>query len=166
SLSLAMSEEEEDVHFAAGHIVEGSRGKYVVEKLLSEGGFGAVYKVYESSDKTKLYAMKVEKKKEERKDSKLKMEIAILKLVSQERKDSHFTSIVDRGKKDTYFFLVMQLVGKSLADLKNKRPEKVFSLPTGWGASSQCLEAAQDLHKHGFIHRDLKPANYACGLGD
>ncbi|KAF8363770.1 hypothetical protein PRIPAC_90693 [Pristionchus pacificus] len=161
-----MSEEEDDVHFPAGHTIEGSHGKYVVEKLLGEGGFGAVYKVYEQSDKTKLYAMKVEKKKEERKDSKLKMEIAILKLVAQERQDSHFTSIIDRGKKETYFFLVMQLVGKSLADLKNKRPDKVFSLPTGLGASSQCLEAVQDLHKHGFIHRDLKPANYACGLGD
>lgn len=30
----------------------------------------------------------------------------------------------------------------------------------------QCLEACEDLHKHGFIHRDLKPANYACGLGE
>ncbi|GMS83637.1 hypothetical protein PENTCL1PPCAC_30486, partial [Pristionchus entomophagus] len=161
-----MSEEEEDVHFPAGHTIEGGHGKYVVEKLLGEGGFGAVYKVYEQSDKSKLYAMKVEKKKDDRKDSKLKMEIAILKLVANERKDSHFTTIVDRGKKETYFFLVMQLVGKSLADLKNKRTEKVFSLPTGLGASSQCLEAVQDLHKHGFIHRDLKPANYACGLGE
>ncbi|KAF8358437.1 hypothetical protein PRIPAC_93432 [Pristionchus pacificus] len=162
----SMSEEEEDVHFPAGHVIEGGHGKYVIEKLLGEGGFGAVYKVYDQSDKTKLYAMKVEKKKEERKDSKLKMEIAILKLVANERKDSHFTSIVDRGKKDTYFFLVMQLVGKSLADLKNKRPDKVFSLPTGLGVSCQCLEAVEDLHKHGFIHRDLKPANYACGLAD
>lgn len=32
-------------------------------------------RVYDQSDKTKLYAMKVEKKKEERKDSKLKMEV-------------------------------------------------------------------------------------------
>ncbi|GMT21748.1 hypothetical protein PFISCL1PPCAC_13045, partial [Pristionchus fissidentatus] len=164
--TVRMSEEEDDVHFAPGFTIEGGHGSYVVEKLLGEGGFGAVYKVYEKDDKNKLYAMKVEKKKEERKDSKLKMEIAILKLVSGERKDSHFTSIVDRGKKETYFFLVMQLVGKSLADLKNKRPEKVFSLPTGLGASCQCLEAVQDLHKHGFIHRDLKPANYACGLAE
>lgn len=111
--------------------------------------------------------MKVEKKLETRKHSKLKMEIAILKLVSAERgKQSHFTSIIDRGKKETYFFLVMELVGKSLADLKAARPEKVFSIPTGLGASLQCLEACEDLHKQGFIHRDLKPANYACGLND
>ncbi|KJH44076.1 hypothetical protein DICVIV_09916 [Dictyocaulus viviparus] len=94
------------------------------------------------------------------------MEIAILKLVSNERNQSHFTAIIDRGKKETYFFLVMELVGKSLADLKSSRPDKVFSISTGLGASIQCLEACQDLHKYGFIHRDLKPANYACGLGD
>ncbi|VDO58824.1 unnamed protein product [Onchocerca flexuosa] len=41
----------------------------------------------------------------------------------------------------------------------------VFSIHTGLGASIQCLEAVEDLHKYGFIHRDLKPANYAIGLG-
>lgn len=39
-------------------------------------------------------------------------------------------------------------------------------MATGIGASIQCLEAVEDLHKHGFIHRDLKPANYAIGLGE
>lgn len=54
------------------------------------------------------------------------LQVAILKLVSQERAEqSHFTKIIDRGKKEKYFFLVMQLVGKSLADLKAERPNKV-----------------------------------------
>lgn len=53
------------------------------------------------------------------------LQIAILKLVANERNQSHFTAIIDRGKKETYFFLVMELVGKSLADLKSARPEKV-----------------------------------------
>ncbi|KAK6046461.1 hypothetical protein COOONC_16033, partial [Cooperia oncophora] len=93
-------------------------------------------------------------------------QIAILKLVSAERRQSHFTAIIDRGKKETFFFLVMELVGKSLADLKSQRPNKVFSVSTAMGVGIQCLEACEDLHKYGFIHRDLKPANYACGLGD
>ncbi|KAJ1365960.1 hypothetical protein KIN20_026456 [Parelaphostrongylus tenuis] len=59
----------------------------------------------------------------------------------------------------------MELVGKSLADLKESRSNKVFTVPTSMGAGIQCLEACEDLHKYGFIHRDLKPANYACGLG-
>ncbi|KAK6744511.1 hypothetical protein RB195_011311 [Necator americanus] len=157
-------EEEDDLGIKPGTVIDSSKANYVVIKLLGEGGFGAVFKVHDQKDPTKLFAMKVEKKLETRKHSKLKMEIAILKLVSQERKQSHFTSIIDRGKKETYFFLVMELVGKSLADLKNQRPGRVFSISTGLGASIQCLEACEDLHKYGFIHRDLKPANYACGL--
>ncbi|KAL6725287.1 hypothetical protein ANCDUO_10392 [Ancylostoma duodenale] len=159
-------DEEDDVGIKAGTVVDSSKANYVVMKLLGEGGFGAVYKVHDQKDPSKVYAMKVEKKLETRRHSKLKMEIAILKLVSAERKQSHFTSIIDRGKKETYFFLVMELVGKSLSDLKAKRPNKVFSVSTGMGAGIQCLEACEDLHKYGFIHRDLKPANYACGLGD
>ncbi|KAE9419777.1 hypothetical protein Angca_005895, partial [Angiostrongylus cantonensis] len=123
-------------------------------------------RVHDQKNPKKEYAMKVEKKIEQRRHSKLKMEIAILKLVSGRRKQSHFTTIVDRGKKETFFFLVMELVGKSLADLKALRPNKVFTVPTSMGAGIQCLEACEDLHKYGFIHRDLKPANYACGLGD
>ncbi|KAK6745967.1 hypothetical protein RB195_012212 [Necator americanus] len=161
-----MSEEEEDdLGIKPGTVIDSSKANYVVIKLLGEGGFGAVYKVHDQTDPKKIYAMKVEKKLETRRHSKLKMEIAILKLVSAERKQSHFTAIIDRGKKETYFFLVMELVGKSLSDLKSKRPLKVFSPSTGMGVGIQCLEACEDLHKYGFIHRDLKPANYACGLG-
>ncbi|TKR66614.1 hypothetical protein L596_022886 [Steinernema carpocapsae] len=60
----------------------------------------------------------------------------------------------------------MQLVGKSLADLKADRPARVFTVGTGISASIQCLEVVENLHKHGYIHRDLKPANYACGVGE
>lgn len=72
-----------------------------------------VFKVHLENDKSKEYALKVEKKIETRKHSKLKMEvsfrlrtlfdflfqIAILKLVSALRAErSHFTKIIDRGK--------------------------------------------------------------------
>uniref|UniRef100_A0A0M3HK77 Protein kinase domain-containing protein n=1 Tax=Ascaris lumbricoides TaxID=6252 RepID=A0A0M3HK77_ASCLU len=119
-----------------------------------------VLKYFYRNEKLKIGIKK--KRKYER-----RYKIAILKLVSNERAEkSHFTKIVDRGKKEKYFFLVMQLVGKSLADLKSVRPHKIFSLSTGIGSAIQCLEAIEDLHKHGFIHRDIKPANYAIGLGD
>ena len=78
---------------------------------------GAVFKVRDAQTGEE-YAMKIEKKLEKRKHSKLKMEVAILKMVSNERENSHFTAIFDRAKKEKYFFLVMALVGKSLEDLK------------------------------------------------
>ncbi|CAI5441190.1 unnamed protein product [Caenorhabditis angaria] len=155
-------EDDDDLNFKPGTEISSSKATYVVSKLLGEGGFGAVYRVKDVKTE-KQYAMKVERKLEKRKHSKLKMEIAILKLIGNGK---HFTQIVDRGKKDKegYFFLVMELVGKSLADLKLERDLKVFSFTTGLGVAQQCLEACEALHKHGFIHRDLKPQNYACGL--
>ncbi|KJH53013.1 hypothetical protein DICVIV_00698 [Dictyocaulus viviparus] len=159
-------EEEDEVPLSRGTVIESSRTNYVVIKLLGEGGFGAVYKVYDQKDKLKEYAMKVEKKLKGRRHSKLKMEVAILKLVPHERIESHFTLLIDRGKKEKFCYIVMQLVGSSLASLKMSRPTRVFSVSTAMGAGIQCLEACQDLHAIGFIHRDLKPANYACGLGD
>ncbi|KAI6192926.1 Tau-tubulin kinase 1 [Aphelenchoides fujianensis] len=162
---MSSQEEDEELGIKPGVIIDSAKQKYTVINMLGEGGFGAVYKVHQSDDRTREFAMKVEKKIETRKHSKLKMEIAILKLVGVKRAEkSHFTRIVDRGKKPAYFFLVMQLVGKSLADLKAARPDKVLSIGTGLGVASQCLEAVEDLHQHWFIHRDLKPANFACGL--
>uniref|UniRef100_A0A7E4UUG2 Protein kinase domain-containing protein n=1 Tax=Panagrellus redivivus TaxID=6233 RepID=A0A7E4UUG2_PANRE len=148
-----------------GSILVSARAKYLVHTLLGAGGFGAVFKVRDMQS-GEDFAMKIEKKLEKRKHSKLKMEVAILKMVSNERENSHFVQIVDRAKKEKFFFLVMTLVGKSLDDLKKEQPEKVFSVGTGIGSAMQCLEAVEDLHKYGFIHRDLKPANYAIGTAD
>ncbi|KAI6238981.1 Tau-tubulin kinase 1 [Aphelenchoides fujianensis] len=139
---------DEELGIKPGVIVDSAKQKYTVINKL--GGFGAVYKVHQTDDRAKEFVMKV----------------AILKLVGAKRAErSHFTRIVDRGKKPAYTFLVMQFVGKSLADLKAaRRPDKVFSIGTGLGVASQCLEALEDLHQHCFIHRDVKPANFACGL--
>ncbi|KAI6210110.1 Tau-tubulin kinase 1 [Aphelenchoides besseyi] len=146
---MSSEEGDEELGIKVGGIVESNKQAYVVISLLGEGGFGAVYKVHPQGDKTREYAMKV----------------AILKLVSSVRGEkSHFTRIVDRGKKSNFFFIVMQLVGRSLADLKHQAPTKSFSIGTALGAGKQCLEAVEDLHNFNFLHRDIKPANYACGL--
>uniref|UniRef100_A0AC34QWX7 Protein kinase domain-containing protein n=1 Tax=Panagrolaimus sp. JU765 TaxID=591449 RepID=A0AC34QWX7_9BILA len=171
-----MSDEdlEDELGIKPGATIDSSKCVYIIDHMLGEGGFGAVFLVHDEKNKDLSYALKVEKKLDTRRHSKLKMEISILKAVkefrvkkgAEDRYMRHFTDIVDRGKKEKYFFLVMQLVGKSLADLKAARPDKVFSLGTGLGVAHQCLEAVEGLHGAGYIHRDLKPANYACGLKD
>ncbi|KAH7730027.1 Protein C27D8.1 [Aphelenchoides avenae] len=162
------SVEEADLGIEKGTIIESGKYRWNVDVLLGEGGFGAVYRVHEEGNPAQYYAMKVEQL-DARPNNKLKMEIAILKMVSQERTEqrSHFTKIKDRGKKEKFAFLVMQLVGKSLLDMKHdNKPKEVFSIGTGIGVAIQSLEAVQDLHKYEFLHRDIKPANFACGLGE
>uniref|UniRef100_A0A7E4W1V6 Protein kinase domain-containing protein n=1 Tax=Panagrellus redivivus TaxID=6233 RepID=A0A7E4W1V6_PANRE len=169
-----MSDEdlEDELGIKPGAPIDSSKAVYIIDHMLGEGGFGAVFLVHDEKNKDVQFALKVEKKLDTRRHSKLKMEIAILKAVKEFKgksgKDNdrfmrHFTDIVDRGKKEKYFFLVMQLVGKSLADLKAARTDKIFSIGTGLGVAHQCLEAVEGLHGAGYIHRDLKPANYAIG---
>uniref|UniRef100_A0AC34R451 Protein kinase domain-containing protein n=1 Tax=Panagrolaimus sp. JU765 TaxID=591449 RepID=A0AC34R451_9BILA len=149
-----------------GTVLKSAKTSYCVKALLGAGGFGAVYRVEDMSTNL-IYATKIEKKMDKRRHSKLKMEVEILKSVDSIRgENSHFVSIVDRAKKNLYFFIVMTLVGPSLDDLRKSRPHKIFSIGTSIGIGWQCLEAIEDLHKQGYIHRDVKPSNYAIGLNE
>ncbi|TKR66613.1 hypothetical protein L596_022885 [Steinernema carpocapsae] len=69
-----MSEEdsEDGVALKPGSSVSSWKNQYVIIKLLGEGGFGAVYRVHDHNNRSLEYAMKVEKKLERRKHSKLK----------------------------------------------------------------------------------------------
>uniref|UniRef100_A0AC34G3D6 Protein kinase domain-containing protein n=1 Tax=Panagrolaimus sp. ES5 TaxID=591445 RepID=A0AC34G3D6_9BILA len=126
-----MSEEDdEDLAYLgvkSGAVLRSGKTKYVIIKLLGEGGFGAVFLVQDMVSRERerpAFALKVEKKLDCRRHSKLKMEIAILKAVNsikhhqqqfsgeEEKKKEkverflrHFTEIIDRAKKDRYFFL-------------------------------------------------------------
>lgn len=74
----------------------------------------------------------------------------------------HFTEIIDRGKMYTmYVYLVMELVGKSLSDIKDLLPGKVLSIGSGIFAVRQCLEAIEDLHA--VIHSSRHKAGQLCG---
>ncbi|KAK6750887.1 hypothetical protein RB195_002700 [Necator americanus] len=155
---------EEDVFILKkGFPIRTRKATYFVQSLIGEGTFGAVYRVIESTNDSKIHAMKIEKKTVNTSRSKLKTEIRILRLLANKM---HFAKLIDEGCEVTFSFLIMDLLGKNLADLKKTQPNEIFSLATGLNASSQCLEACRDLHNVGFIHRDVKPANFACGIED
>ncbi|CAD5230053.1 unnamed protein product [Bursaphelenchus okinawaensis] len=153
-----------------GDVVQGGLAQYSIVKLLGEGGFGAVYQIKKVGNDEEQYAMKVEHRMK-KKDSKLKMEIWVLREVKRKKmRSNHFTLMIDKGKTELSSFLVMELVGKSLEDEMEERSDKGshsghFTVSTGLRCAYQMLEGLHQLHMIGFIHRDLKPANYAHGLG-
>ncbi|VDK47035.1 unnamed protein product [Gongylonema pulchrum] len=55
---------EEELDLKEGSVIESSRAKYVIDELLGEGGFGAVYKVHDANNAELNYALKVERKLE------------------------------------------------------------------------------------------------------
>ncbi|VDN04626.1 unnamed protein product [Thelazia callipaeda] len=155
------------MNISTGHYVTcyfSKTTKYVVMEKIGQGGYGAVYRVEIDPTDGNQYAMKVEQKLENREHSKLNMELHLLKLMSNQPNSHHFTKIFNRAKKVNFFFIVMTLVGESLAELKRRKSPSVFSLGTAFGVSIQCMEALEQLHKVGFIHRDIKPGNFAAGL--
>uniref|UniRef100_A0A0N4ZM89 non-specific serine/threonine protein kinase n=1 Tax=Parastrongyloides trichosuri TaxID=131310 RepID=A0A0N4ZM89_PARTI len=137
------------------------KDKWIIEKKLGEGAFGAVYKV--KDDKNNVYALKVESVKETVQI--LKMEVAVL-LELDKANNRHFCKIYDRGQTDEFSYVVMTFVGRSLADLRMERTRKKFSHYTACNVAMQCLEALEDLHNIGYLHRDVKPANYTIGRPD
>ncbi|KAI6189327.1 Tau-tubulin kinase 2 [Aphelenchoides fujianensis] len=83
--------------------------RWTVEKKLGEGAFGAVYKV---SDKTGTYALKVEGVNEP--IQLLKMEVYVLNELGKAG-GRHFCKIEDKGRVNSFNYVVMTFVGKSLA---------------------------------------------------
>ncbi|CAJ0603896.1 unnamed protein product [Cylicocyclus nassatus] len=162
SLEYEDESEEDSLVLAKGLILTTGRNTYIVQNLLAEGTFGAIYKVAEKQRPSDIRAMKIEKNIEDRTRSKLRTEIMILQRLGGK---THFPILFDTGTQETFTFLIMELLGKNLADLKKVRPHEVFSLATGLSVSCQCLEACRELHYAGYVHRDVKPANFVCGRG-
>ncbi|KAI6220907.1 Protein kinase domain-containing protein [Aphelenchoides fujianensis] len=142
-------------------LAEGTRvERWTIVKKLGEGGFGAVYRVTDGSGD---FALKVEGVGEA--IQVLKMEVFVLSELAK-RGGRHFCKIEDRGRFGAFNYVVMNLVGKSLYDLRKAQPSSHFSLGTALGCGIQCLEALEDLHGIGYLHRDVKPGNYTVGRAD
>ncbi|EGT32029.1 hypothetical protein CAEBREN_30705 [Caenorhabditis brenneri] len=131
--------------------------RWSIEKKLGEGGFGAVYRVFDSTGK---YAMKVEGCNEQ--IQVLKLEVSVLNELSK-RGNRHFCKIEDKGRFGNFNYVVMTLVGKSLQDLNKAGPGGHMTMGCSIGIGIQALEALEDLHNIGYLHRDVKPGNYTIG---
>jgi serine/threonine-protein kinase len=120
-------------------------GRYRLERLIAEGGFGQVWRAMDTALQ-RLVAVKV----------------TTLECVGEARrvarlKHQGIVSVHDVGHEGGFCFIVFDLVeGTDLA-------RRIREGPLGWEEAARTVaEVAGHLHyahEKGFIHRDIKPAN-------
>uniref|UniRef100_A0A1I8EU91 Protein kinase domain-containing protein n=1 Tax=Wuchereria bancrofti TaxID=6293 RepID=A0A1I8EU91_WUCBA len=140
-------------------IVLSARNKaYKLISVIGEGGYGSVFLARCENDK-KSMALKAEKFSK----TVLKVEIDVLR-VANERHCKHICKMYDYGHvKQEFMFVVMSLLGPDLNRLRNRQPNRHFTLPTSTRIAIQTLNAIEELHQCGFLSRDIKPGNFAIG---
>ncbi|XP_017277067.1 tau-tubulin kinase 2 isoform X1 [Kryptolebias marmoratus] len=131
--------------------------RWKVVKKIGGGGFGEIYEALDLLTRVSV-ALKVESAQQPKQV--LKMEVAVLKKL--QGKD-HVCRFVGCGRNDRFNYVVMELQGRNLADLRRSMPRGTFSISTTLRLGRQILEAIESIHSVGFLHRDIKPSNFAMG---
>ncbi|KAJ7990848.1 hypothetical protein DPEC_G00291170 [Dallia pectoralis] len=131
--------------------------RWKVAKKIGGGGFGEIYEAVDLLNRSSV-ALKVESAQQPKQV--LKMEVAVLKKL--QGKD-HVCRFVGCGRNDRFNYVVMELQGRNLADLRRSMTRGTFTVSTTLRLGRQILEAIESIHSVGFLHRDIKPSNFAMG---
>uniref|UniRef100_A0A1I8ACV1 Protein kinase domain-containing protein n=1 Tax=Steinernema glaseri TaxID=37863 RepID=A0A1I8ACV1_9BILA len=135
--------------------------RWITEKALGSGGFGAVYLVKDKQNPGEdvKYALKTEFANQSRN---LKQEVYVLVLATLHNR-KHFCRYIHAGSTEKAgercFYLVMTLIGDTLE--KKHRMAGRMTLGCALSVGMQCLTAIEEIHSIGFLHRDVKPENFA-----
>ena len=132
-------------------------GKYRIVKVLGKGSFG---RIYSAEYKGELYAVKLENTK--RGYFLLENEARLLNYLQGPRVP--YVKLFD--KSGFYNILIMQLLGKSLEEIRLKLPSQKFSIPCVCKIAYQIIDVIEYIHNKHYIHRDIKPENFLMGVGN
>ncbi|XP_007890507.2 tau-tubulin kinase 1 [Callorhinchus milii] len=133
------------------------KDRWKVLKKIGGGGFGEIYEATDLLIRDNV-ALKVESAQQPKQV--LKMEVAVLKKL--QGKD-HVCRFIGCGRNEKFNYVVMQLQGRNLADLRRSQPRGTFTMSTTLRLGQQILESIEAIHSVGFLHRDIKPSNFAMG---
>lgn len=82
------------------------------------------------------------------------------------RGTKHSPSLIASGMHENFLYLVMEILGRNLNDLRHRQSKRRFSAGTTLRICAQMTVAVQAVHQVGHLHRDVKPANMCIGLGE
>ena len=130
----------------------------LMNKQLGKGGFGKIYMGRNLKENVPT-AIKIE---ESGNRSHLKEEYKSLKALQGLEGIPRVFKFLKSEKQN---YLIMELLGKSIETLFNKR-KKHFTNKTILQIAYQMIERIESIHSKGYIHRDIKPGNFVIGRGE
>jgi len=128
----------------------------IIEKIGS-GQFGIVYRGINKITKEEV-AIKVESKE---KTKLLKRESNIYLLLA---KEEEFPKLKWYGSSDLYYYMIIDLLGVSLKELKLRSDE--IPLIVVKRIAKKIIRTVEKVHKYQLLHRDIKPDNFLFDLID
>ena len=134
-------------------------GRWRLSKKIGQGSFGEIYSGF---DVNTLESVAIKLERWDVKKAALKMEASILKKMQHSH---HVCRFVHFGNSEGFNFLVMEMLGENLAELRRARKDGRFSAATTARLGVQIVSAVEAIHEVGYLHRDLKPSNFAMGAG-
>ncbi|EFO16533.2 CK1 protein kinase [Loa loa] len=135
------------------------RNRYTIEKRISHSNYNQIYRAYDNV-KSRPVVVKIATPKLD--PRRMKIEQMVLTLL---RGKNHFVPLIGMGQIHNVPYLVMDLVGRNLADIREQYPPKRLQPITVYRISIQVISALHDMHTAGFLHRNIKPSNICTGRG-
>jgi len=133
------------------------RGRWRISHQIGMGAFGEIYIAHSTSTQEHV-AIKVEVVDEKRQA--LRAEVAIMRKLQG---CPYVCQFISCGRQGNINFLVMELLGGNLSDLRKKQPRGAFSMTTVCRLGCEMVKALHAVHDLGVLHRDVKPSNFVLG---
>lgn len=134
----------------------GAIGRYRIERLLGQGGFGLVFLGYDDQLMRQV-AIKVPHRRFTEQVSHLESYLTEARTVAS-LDHPHIVPVFDVGRTDEFpCFVVSKFVDG--IDLATRLRQSRLTLRESVDLIAASAEALHHAHKHGLVHRDIKPAN-------
>jgi serine/threonine protein kinase len=140
--------------------------RYVIERLLGEGGGGAVYLVSERHARHNMFALKevICPNKQDR--ERFVFEGEVLERLDH-RALPRVYRMFEQDQLKRVYILMDYIEGRDLEALRQEQPDRRFALPLALALMAPVVNALNYLHSQDppIVHRDIKPANIIVPVG-